>query len=72
MKPFTRCPTVCLRCGSLDHMAKDCKLAQQFGLSTEERDYAAEVRRDKQAVLALAVFLVLAHFLVAVWLGVEP
>ncbi len=72
MKPFIRWPTVCLRCGSLDHMAKDCKLAQQFGLADEERTYAAETRRDKQAVLALAVVLVLAHILIAVVCGVEP
>lgn len=72
MTSIIRWPTVCLRCGSLEHMAKDCDMVQKFGLSDQERDYAAEARRDKQAVTAVAIILVLAYFVVAALGGVTP
>lgn len=72
MNSIIRWPTVCMRCGSLDHMAKDCDMVQKFGLSDQERDYAAEARRDKQAVIATAVVLVLAQFVIAALCGVTP
>lgn len=72
MKSIFRWPIVCLRCGSLDHMAKDCIMPARYDMSTEERDYEASVRRDKRAVIALAIVLVLAQFVISYFDGVAP
>ena len=70
MKNLIRWPTVCMRCGSLEHMTEDCPIPT-LGMSQQERDHAIETRRGKQQILALIVFLAVAHVVISLWLGVE-
>lgn len=67
-----RFPMVCTKCGSLDHLAKDCELPTMLGMCDAERDDAIETRRGAQQILALIVMLALAHVVISLWLGVEP
>lgn len=72
MKSIIRWPRVCTRCGSTEHFSEDCPLPTMLGLSDIERDIQAENRRDKQALLAVGVVLVLAQILISALSGVTP
>lgn len=53
-----RFPMVCTRCGQLTHLAKDCPT--RFGKSQQERDFNAQITRDRTAVLVAWLFFMLA------------
>jgi hypothetical protein len=61
MRKWIRWPVLCTRCGSLSHFAEDCtRMPAGLGMSQQERDLVAMVRRDRNAVLLAAVVFVLA------------
>lgn len=58
---WIRWPVLCMRCGSLSHFAEDCtRMPAGLGRSQHERDMAAKVRADRNAVLLAALAFVLA------------